>query len=214
MDWHHLESALVRCPVVPVLAVPDIDSAAPLAKALHAGGITVSELTLRTQAGLPSIAAFKSAAPDMVVGMGTVLDKNTLAASVDAGSDFIVTPGFDGPLLEALAACPVPALPGVATAGEAMAARGVGIKRVKLFPADAVGGASLIKGLGGPLSDMAFMPTGGVTLENMGDYLALGNVYAVGGTWIARTEHIEAGDWAGITQRARTASEAALQYRR
>lgn len=213
MDWQTIETALAACPIVPVLAVPHIDHAAPLARALAEGGITVSELTLRTDAGLPSIAAFKAAVPGMVVGMGTVLNAGDLAASVDAGADFIVTPGFDAALLAALSQCPVPVLPGVATAGEAMAARSGGIRQVKLFPAEAVGGAALIKGLGGPLQDMAFMPTGGVTLENMGDYLALANVYAVGGTWIAKTEQIEAGDWAGITERARDACERARAFR-
>ena len=214
MDWQQIESALKACPIVPVLAVPHIDHAAPLATALAAGGITVSEITLRTDAGLPSIAAFKSAAPGMVVGMGTVLSSADLDASVAAGADFVVTPGFDAGLLAALAQSPVPTLPGVGTAGEAMAARNAGIKRVKLFPAEVVGGAAMIKGLGGPLQDMAFMPTGGVTLDNMGDYLALKNVYAVGGTWIAKTEHIEAGDWEGIANRAKAAREAALNLRR
>lgn len=214
MDWQNIATALTACPVVPVLAIPDIAQAAPLACALAEGGITVSEITLRTEAGLPSIAAFKAAAPGMVVGAGTILDASDLERAVDAGADFIVSPGFDAQLLAALAACRVPALPGVATPGEAMAARNAGIRRVKLFPAEIVGGAAMIKGIGGPIQDMGFMPTGGVTPDNMGDYLALPNVYAVGGTWIAKPEHLVAGDWDAIAARARQACDMAAAARR
>ncbi|MEL6662667.1 MAG: bifunctional 4-hydroxy-2-oxoglutarate aldolase/2-dehydro-3-deoxy-phosphogluconate aldolase [Pseudomonadota bacterium] len=213
MDWSKIEAALAECPVVPVLAIPQIEQAANLAEALAKGGITVSEITLRTPAGLPAINLFKTTAPGMVVGAGTILDERDLSAAVEAGSDFIVSPGFDDNLLKSLSECPVTPLPGVATAGEAMAARNAGIKRVKLFPAEVVGGAALIKGLGGPLQDMAFMPTGGVTLSNMADYLSLKNVYAVGGTWIAKSEHLEAGDWEGITARAREACDAAKRIK-
>ncbi|MEM7723435.1 MAG: bifunctional 4-hydroxy-2-oxoglutarate aldolase/2-dehydro-3-deoxy-phosphogluconate aldolase [Pseudomonadota bacterium] len=213
MDWARTLSALEACPVVPVLSVDRIENAAPLARALFDGGITVSEITLRTDAGLPSVAIFKQTCPNMLVGAGTVLDAADLAAALDHGSDFIVSPGFDAGLLSALAECPVPVMPGVATPGEAMAARNAGITRVKLFPAGIVGGAAMIKGMGGPLQDMGFMPTGGVTLDNLGDYLALANVYAVGGTWIAKAEDVAAGDWTGITARARAACEAAKALR-
>lgn len=213
MDFSKLDAGLAKCPVVPVLAIPELVQAEPLAKALAAGGITVSEITLRTSAGLPSIQVFKDAAPGMVVGAGTILDASDLDAAVKAGSDFIVSPGFDAGLLNALAKCPVPPLPGVATAGEAIAARNAGISRVKLFPASLVGGAPMIKALGGPIQDLSFMPTGGVTMENMGKYLSLPNVYAVGGTWIAKPEHLNTGDWDGITARARAACEAAGQLR-
>ncbi|MEO0466731.1 MAG: bifunctional 4-hydroxy-2-oxoglutarate aldolase/2-dehydro-3-deoxy-phosphogluconate aldolase [Pseudomonadota bacterium] len=213
MDFNKLDAGLSRCPVVPVLAIPDIRQAEPLAKALAAGGVTVSEITLRTEAGLPAIQVFKDSAPGMVVGAGTILDENDLTAALDAGSDFIVSPGFDAGLLAALSKCPVPPLPGVATAGEAIAARNAGISRVKLFPASLVGGAPMIKAFGGPIPDLSFMPTGGVTMENMGDYLTLKNVYAVGGTWIAKPEHLDAEDWAGITDRARLACEAAARLR-
>jgi 2-dehydro-3-deoxyphosphogluconate aldolase/(4S)-4-hydroxy-2-oxoglutarate aldolase len=107
----------------------------------------------------------------------------------------------------------VPVLPGVATAGEAMAARAAGIMRVKLFPASLAGGAPMIKALGAPIQDMGFMPTGGVTLDNLADYLSLPNVYAVGGTWIAKPEHLVAGDWAGIAERASQALAAAKAIR-
>ncbi len=209
MDWPTLAKALAASPIVPVLSVDPLDVATPLAHALQAGGITVAEVTLRTAAGLEAISAFKRACPDMVVGAGTVLDANDLRRALDAGADFIVSPGFDAGLLDVLAGAPVPVLPGVATPGEAMAARNAGLRHVKLFPAEIVGGAAMIRSLGGPLQDMKFMPTGGVTLANLGDYLALDNVYAVGGTWIAKPDHLAAGDWSGIEARAREACEAA-----
>jgi len=213
MDWQTLTDALTAAPVVPVLSVDPLESAAPLAEALAAGGIKVAEITLRTEAGLAAIAAFKAASPGMIVGAGTILDASDLDRAVEAGADFIVTPGFDAPLLTALAGVSVPVLPGVATPGEAIAARSAGLHRVKLFPAEIVGGAGMIGALSGPLPDMAFMPTGGVTLANLGAYLALGNVLAVGGTWIARPGDIAAGDWAGIEARAREACTAAAAAR-
>lgn len=213
MDWNRILAALAACPVVPVLEIEEAAHARPLARALGDGGITVSEITLRTSAGLGAIGSFKAECPDMVVGAGTILDTKGLSAALEAGADFIVSPGFDPQLLAALAACRVPVMPGVSTAGEAMTARNAGITRVKLFPASLSGGAPMIKALGGPLRDMGFMPTGGVTLETLGEYLSLSNVYAVGGTWIAKPEHLAAGDWSGITQRAREATQAARALR-
>jgi 2-dehydro-3-deoxyphosphogluconate aldolase/(4S)-4-hydroxy-2-oxoglutarate aldolase len=213
MDWNRILTALDACPIVPVLSIPEAEHAEPLARALADGGITVSEITLRTPAGLGAIGTFKKACPDMVVGAGTILSAADLDTAVEAGAEFIVSPGFDSALLERLAACTVPVLPGVATAGEAMAARAAGIMRVKLFPASLAGGAPMIKALGAPIQDMGFMPTGGVTLDNLADYLSLPNVYAVGGTWIAKPEHLVAGDWAGIAERASQALAAAKAIR-
>ncbi|MCI4643159.1 MAG: bifunctional 4-hydroxy-2-oxoglutarate aldolase/2-dehydro-3-deoxy-phosphogluconate aldolase [Hyphomonadaceae bacterium] len=213
MDWTRILEALDACPIVPVLSIPEPEHAEPLALALAEGGITVSEITLRTPAGLGAIAAFKSACPGMVTGAGTILNSQDLTTAVSAGADFIVSPGFDGSLLSKLATCPVPVMPGIATPSEAIAARTAGIKRVKLFPASLVGGAPMIKALGGPLQDMGFMPTGGVTLDTLADYLSLPNVYAVGGTWIAKPEHLVAGDWDGIAARAADALKAAKAIR-
>ena len=213
MDWNRILTALDACPIVPVLSIPEAEHAEPLARALAEGGITVSEITLRPPAGLGAIGTFKAACPDMVVGAGTILDSQGLTTAVNAGADFIVSPGFDASLLTKLATCPVPVMPGIATPGEAIAARNAGILRVKLFPAGVVGGASMIKALGAPIQDMGFMPTGGVTLDNLSDYLSLPNVYAVGGTWIAKPEHLVAGDWDGIAERASQALAAAKAIR-
>lgn len=213
MDWTRIEVALRECPLVPVLNVPEVDDAAPLASALAAGGITVCEITLRTEAGLASISAFKDAQPGLITGAGSILGTDSLGEALGAGADFIVSPGLDDELFEAFRTCPVPVMPGVATASEALAAYKAGLRRVKVFPASAIGGAELIKALAAPFPDMSFMPTGGVTLANISSYLTLSNVYAVGGTWIAKSKLIESGDWASITGRALEARNAARSFR-
>lgn len=213
MDWNRLEAALSECPLVPILNVPRIEDAGPLASALAAGGITVCEVTLRTDVGLSAIEAFKSAEPSMITGGGSVLDSAAMQDVLEAGADFIDSPGLDEDLLSAINRCPVPVLPGVATASEAMVAYKAGIKHVKLFPASVVGGAEFIRALAAPLPDMAFMPTGGVTLSNISSFLTQPNVFSVGGTWITKPELLEKGDFASITLRAREARKAARSLR-
>ncbi|MEM1149189.1 MAG: bifunctional 4-hydroxy-2-oxoglutarate aldolase/2-dehydro-3-deoxy-phosphogluconate aldolase [Pseudomonadota bacterium] len=213
MDWETLEAALCDCPLVPVLNVARPEDAAPLASALVAGGVTVCEVTLRTEAGLSAISAFKSECPGLITGGGSVLDSRAMHDVVSAGADFVVSPGLDDELLETFATCPVPVLPGVATASEAMVAYKAGLRHVKLFPASVIGGPELIKALAAPLPDMAFMPTGGVTLANISSFLTQPNVFSVGGTWIAKPELMERGDWAAITQRAKEARNAARSLR-
>lgn len=213
MDWKRLEAAFRECPLVPVLNVPKVEDAAPLAKALSAGGITVCEVTLRTEAGLEAITEFKNAQPDLITGAGSVLTTGAMDRVLEAGAEFIVSPGLDDELIEAFADCAVPTLPGVATASEAMTAHKAGIDHVKLFPASVIGGADLIRALAAPLPEMTFMPTGGVTLANISSFLTQPNVEAVGGTWIAKQTLVEAGDWASITARAREARNAARSFR-
>ena len=213
MDWTRLNAALKECPLVPVLNVPKIEDAAPLANALAAGGITVCEVTLRTEAGLKAIETFKSAEPDLITGGGSVLDAAALQRVREAGADFIVSPGLDDDLLAAFSGCPVPVFPGVATASEAMVAYKAGLRHVKLYPASVINGAELIKALVAPLPELSFMPTGGITLANISNFLALPSVFAVGGTWIAKPHLIEAGDWASITARAREAKNATRALR-
>lgn len=209
VDWTRLEAALRECPLVPVLNVPRLEDAAPLASALRAGGITVCEVTLRTQAGRDAISAFKETEPGMITGGGSVLCAGSMQEVLAAGADFIVSPGLDAELAEAFATCRVPALPSVATSTEAMAAFKAGLTHVKLFPAAVIGGADLIRALMAPLPEMRFMPTGGVTLANISSFLTLPNVFSVGGTWIAKPELIGRGDWGSITLRAREARKAA-----
>lgn len=205
--------ALKACPVVPVLTVETLAQAAPLARALSAGGITVIEMTLRTPAGLPAITAMKNAVPGLVVGAGTVLNETDVAAARAAGADFLVSPGADGGLLRAMSASGLPCMPGVASPSEALSAAAHGLRHLKLFPAEVVGGLAMLKSLQAPLPHLSFMPTGGVTLETLANYLALPNVHAVGGTWIAKADHVAAADWSGIEARAREAAAIARSVR-
>ena len=196
---------LKDCPVVPVVAVNHARDAVPLAEALVAGGINAIEITLRTETALDSIHAVAQHVPDMVLGVGTVTTPDEVKACEDAGAQFLVSPALAPKLQQALLDSPLLALPGTATPTEALTAYEAGFTRMKLFPASVVGGVSMIKGIGAPMPQLHFMPTGGVNTDNMAEYLALANVYAVGGTWIAKSDAIDSGDWDGITERARAA---------
>ncbi len=201
-----IDRILKAASVIPVLEIATIDAAAPLAVALAAGGLRVVELTLRTGCALDAVGKMKNAAPDLIVGMGTVRSADDIAASRKAGADFIVSPGATPALLDALAASGVAALPGVATASEAMTAEEAGFKALKFFPAEAAGGIACLKSLAGPLPDLVFCPTGGISAERAPDYLALANVACVGGSWIATKAMIEGGDWDQIQMNARYAA--------
>lgn len=192
--------------VIPVLEVADLETAAPLAKALAAGGLRVVELTLRTACALDALGAMREAAPELVVGMGTVRAEEDVARSLDAGAAFLVSPGADAGLLAALARSGAPVLPGVATASEAMAVAAAGLSAMKFFPAEPAGGVPYLKSLAGPLPGLVFCPTGGISADRAPDYLALPNVACVGGSWIATRAMIQNGDWDGVTENARRAA--------
>lgn len=195
--------------VIPVLEVERLDDAAPLAQALAAGGLRVIELTLRTACALEAVGAMKRAAPSLIVGMGTIRSRDDVKAAITAGADFLVSPGATPDLLAALKG--VPALPGVATASEAMGAAEAGFQALKFFPAEPAGGLAYLKALAGPLPDLVFCPTGGIDAARAADYLALSNVRCVGGSWIAPKAAIAAGDWRLIEANAGRA--AALRRR-
>jgi 2-dehydro-3-deoxyphosphogluconate aldolase/(4S)-4-hydroxy-2-oxoglutarate aldolase len=203
-----LKLAAAKAPVVPVLVVSAVEQAAPLAKALLDGGLTIAEVTLRTPAGIGAIEAMKAAAPELMVGAGTVLNGDDVRQSVDAGADFLVSPGMSPGLLVALGRHRPLMIPGVATASEAMSRHEEGFEMLKLFPANIAGGVPALKALSGPLPHLQFMPTGGVSADNAGEYLALKNVVAVGGSWIATQADVDSGDWAGIARKAREALSA------
>jgi len=202
-----IDDILKAASVIPVLEVERVEDAAPLARALADGGLRVVELTLRTAAALEALGAMKRAAPELIVGMGTVRTPEDVARSMAAGAHFLVSPGASATLLKAMAGAP--ALPGVATASEAMTAFEAGYRAMKFFPAEPAGGAAYLKSLAGPLPDIRFCPTGGITPERAPDYFALPNVACVGGTWIATKVMIAAGDFAGI--RVNAARAAALK---
>ena len=193
-------------PVIPVIVVDRLDDAVPMAKALVAGGVRVLEVTLRTEAGLPAIAAIAREVPDAVVGAGTVRNAADAKAAHDAGAKFIVSPGYTKAVGDACKSLGVALLPGVSTGSEIMMAADDGFTFLKLFPATAVGGIPLLKALAGPLADIAFCPTGGITPETAPQFLALPNVKVVGGSWLTPADAMKNGDWARIERLAREAS--------
>jgi 2-dehydro-3-deoxyphosphogluconate aldolase/(4S)-4-hydroxy-2-oxoglutarate aldolase len=193
--------------LVAVLTIQRVDQAVPLARALVAGGVRTLEITLRTAAGADSAAAIKEAVADAIVGLGTVVSTRDLELAKSLGLPFAFSPGATPDLLDAAVELGVPFVPGIATASELIAAMGRGFTTVKLFPAEQVGGIGALKALGGPFPTARFNPTGGVSEANMGLYLALPNVVAVGGSWMAPAADVEAGNWPAITDRARQAMD-------
>jgi 2-dehydro-3-deoxyphosphogluconate aldolase/(4S)-4-hydroxy-2-oxoglutarate aldolase len=193
-------------PVIPVIAIDKFEHAIPLARALVAGGIRVLEITLRTEHGLPAIRAIAESVPEAIVGVGTLTAPEEFAASRDAGAVFGVSPGLTPALIDAAKRSGLSLLPGVMTPSEVMAAREAGFRQLKLFPAVPAGGIGMLNGIAGPLGDVAFCPTGGITQETAPQFLACKNVVCVGGSWLTPKAAIEAGDWGKITELARAAS--------
>ncbi|MBW7921681.1 MAG: bifunctional 4-hydroxy-2-oxoglutarate aldolase/2-dehydro-3-deoxy-phosphogluconate aldolase [Rubellimicrobium sp.] len=194
-----------RAPVIPVLVIEDARDAAPLARALVAGGLPVIEVTLRTPAALQAIRAM-AGVEGAVVGAGTLLGGADVAAAQAAGAMFGVSPGATDGLLDAGIAAGMPLLCGTATPSEAMRLLERGFGVAKFFPAVANGGPGVLKAWAGPLPQMRFCPTGGIGAANAGDWLALPNVMCVGGSWVAPRQAVAAGDWDGITRLAREAA--------
>ena len=192
-------------PVIPVLVIEDVAHAVPLAEALVAGGLPALEVTLRTPAALDVIRAMASVEGGMV-GAGTLLTPEDVRAAKEAGARFGVSPGITDRLVAACEEADLPLLGGVATVGEAMGMLERGYNVCKFFPAEANGGAKALKAFAGPLPQMNFCPTGGVTPENAKDYLSLPNVLCVGGSWIASSDLVNVGKWSEIEERARVAS--------
>lgn len=170
-------------PVIPVLVIDDVAHAVPVAQALVAGGLRVLEVTLRTACALDAIAAMKRV-PGAIVGAGTVLNPQDLAAAIAVGSEFIVSPGLTDPLGKAAVASGIPFLPGVANAADIMRGLDLGLTHFKFFPAETSGGRPALKALAGPFGGVRFCPTGGITLASAPDWLALDPVLCVGGSWL------------------------------
>ncbi|MEY5100950.1 MAG: hypothetical protein RJA36_3669 [Pseudomonadota bacterium] len=195
--------------IVPVVVIADAAQAVPMAEALLAGGIDVMEITLRSDAALAAIEAVARAVPEMQVGAGTITRAAEVAQVQAAGARFGLSPGCTPALLSAVRAANLPFVPGVATPTEAMAARDAGFGLLKCFPAAQLGGVEVLKAWGGPLPELRFCPTGGVSLANLASFLLLPNVAMVGGSWLTPAAAVAAGDWAQITRLAREATEAA-----
>ena len=193
-------------PVVPVLEIPEIKYAEPLAIALSKGGLKYAEVTLRTECGIDAIKIMKETAPDLSVGAGTILTEGDVDACVKVGADFIVTPGTSPQLREALLKLDMDVMVGVTTATEVMSRLEEGFGVLKFFPAESFGGAGTLKSFSGPFKHAQFCPTGGITYEKIPQYLALSNVVAVGGSWIATKQLMEDGEWGKIEDNARLAA--------
>ncbi|MGH3451215.1 MAG: bifunctional 4-hydroxy-2-oxoglutarate aldolase/2-dehydro-3-deoxy-phosphogluconate aldolase [Haloechinothrix sp.] len=199
-------SVLDLSPVVPVVVLTDPDHAVPLARALLSGGIRTIEVTLRTDAALPAVERIAAEVPDMVVGAGTVTSPGQVADAVGAGAQFLVSPGSTATLLDAMAAAGLPFLPGVSTVSEVLSVLERGLTEMKFFPAEAAGGRAYLKAIAGPLPQVRFCPTGGITPRTAPEYLELPNVGCVGGSWLAPADALAAGDWTSVKQMATEAA--------
>ena len=190
-------------PVIPVIVLNDVAHAVPMARALVAGGIRMLEVTLRTPQALACIEAIARDVPEAVVGAGTVRSKADAQAAARAGARFAVSPGYTTAVGQACRDAGLALLPGVATGSEIMMAQEEGFTELKFFPAMQAGGPAMLKAWSGPFFDVKFCPTGGVTLQNAPEFLALPNVVCVGGSWLVPAAAVAQGDWASVTQLAR-----------
>jgi len=202
----NIREILGMAPVIPVLTLSDLAHAVPLAGALVGGGLRVLEITLRTPVAIGCLEAIRKAVPDAIVGIGTLTRAVDFAAAGRAGAQFGVTPGLTPELAAAARGARFPLLPGVMTPTEVLAARLAGFNILKLFPAHQAGGVEMLRALGAPFPDVLFCPTGGITRAHAPEYLALPNVVAIGGSWVAPRALIEAQDWQGIEALARDAA--------
>jgi 2-dehydro-3-deoxyphosphogluconate aldolase/(4S)-4-hydroxy-2-oxoglutarate aldolase len=208
-----INSPLDVSPVIPVVVIEDPVKAVPLARALMAGGVGIIEVTLRTPRALEAVAAVSAEVPEIALGVGSVLTAEDVDRALDAGAEFLVSPGASQPLLSRLVEAPVPVLPGAVTVSEVLTALDHGLTELKFFPAGPAGGPKYLAALGGPVPQVRFCPTGGVTQANMADYLQLPNVATVGGSWLTPSSLVDGGDWAGITALASAAIASATVHR-
>jgi len=212
---HNPFDAIARLGVVPVIAIEEARHAVPLADALLEGGLTVAEITFRTSAAAEVLSILHEERPELMIGAGTVLDRISLDAAVAAGAKFGLAPGFDPEIVEAAQAAALPFAPGIMTPSELTAAVKRGVRLAKFFPAGIAGGPTALEGISAPFAHLGirFVPTGGVSLDTMSDWLKLKAVAAVGGTWIARTDDIRQGRFADIARKAREAVARAGEIR-
>ena len=194
-------------PVIPVIVLHDVAHAVPLAEALVAGGIRMLEVTLRTPQALACIEAIARQVPQAVAGAGTVRSAADAAAAARAGARFAVSPGYTRAVGQACRDAGLPLLPGVATGSEIMQAQEDGFTELKFFPAMQAGGPAMLKAWSGPFGDVRFCPTGGVSMANAAELLALPNVACVGGSWLTPADALARGDWAQVTELARQACQ-------
>jgi 2-dehydro-3-deoxyphosphogluconate aldolase/(4S)-4-hydroxy-2-oxoglutarate aldolase len=208
-----LNIRLARAPIVPLVVPDNPETAIKTTRALVAGGLTVIEVVLRTSAAIEILAEVVRAVPEAIVGAGTVLSEEQAREVDAAGAQFIVSPGFYAPVVAFAQSAGLPVFPGVATASEAQNAWNMGLRSLKFFPASLAGGPAMLKALGSVYRDLKFMPTGGVTADNLADYLALPNVLACGGSWLTPDSAIAESNYQVITDLASRAMVIAQSVR-
>lgn len=193
-------------PVIPVVVIDELAHAVPVARALVAGGLPVIELTLRTPVALDAVRAIADQVPEIRVGAGTIVTPGQAKQALDAGAQFLVSPGLTPALLDAMMQTGLPFLPGTATVSEVLAVLEAGFSEMKFFPAEASGGAAFLKSIAGPVPAARFCPTGGITAASAASYLALPNVGCVGGSWLTPADALDSGDWERVAGLARAAA--------
>lgn len=194
-----IEQRLKEIKIVPVIAINSADQALPLAKVLMENGLPCAEVTFRTEAAVESIRLMREAYPDMLIGAGTVLTAAQVDQAIDAGVDFVVSPGFNPTTVKYCQQRNMPIIPGVNNPSLVEQAMEMGLKTLKFFPAEPSGGISMLKALTA-VYPVSFMPTGGVSPSNVNDYLAIKSVVACGGTWMVPTDLMDNGDWDSIAE--------------
>ncbi|SNS90098.1 bifunctional 4-hydroxy-2-oxoglutarate aldolase/2-dehydro-3-deoxy-phosphogluconate aldolase [Rhodococcoides kyotonense] len=201
------ESLLDRVPVIPVVVIENLDHAVPVAKALVAGGLPVIELTLRTPVALDAIERIAAEVPDILLGAGTIVTPGQAKQALDAGAQFLVSPGSTPTLTAAMRDTGLPHLPGAATVSEVLTLLEAGYTELKFFPAEASGGANFLKSIHSPVPAARFCPTGGITAASASSYLALPNVGCVGGSWITPADVLAREDWDAVEAAAQHVHE-------
>jgi 2-dehydro-3-deoxyphosphogluconate aldolase/(4S)-4-hydroxy-2-oxoglutarate aldolase len=206
-------SVLHQFPVIPVIVLDDANDAEPLAEALLAGGLNIIEVTFRTAAAAESIERIAKAFPEMQVGAGTVVTPEQAKRAIEAGSKFGLAPGTDPETIAYFKECDIPFIPGIMTPSDIQTAVKAGCTTLKFFPAGAAGGPKLLKAMAAPYANLGvkFCPTGGVSLNNMNDYLSMSEVFAIGGSWLATKAQIQGKEWGTITQQVKDALAKAAQ---
>lgn len=209
-----IEEKMHEVGIVPVVVIENVEDATPLAKALLDGGVCFMEITLRTECALEAIAKVAAEVPDMIVGAGTVLNKEQAQKAVDAGAKFIVSPGFSEDIVKWCLENGISCCPGCVTPSEIMKALELGLKMVKFFPANVYGGIKALKALAAPFGGVKFLPTGGINADNMNEYVSADFVAAVGGSWICTKADIKAHEFAKITELSKQATDAIKSARK
>ncbi|MCB1445558.1 MAG: bifunctional 4-hydroxy-2-oxoglutarate aldolase/2-dehydro-3-deoxy-phosphogluconate aldolase [Rhizobiaceae bacterium] len=193
--------------VVPVIAIERVSDAVPLADALLEGGLPVAEITFRTEAAADVLSAMRDARPELCIGAGTILDRTNLERAIASGARFGLAPGYDPDIVDAAGSAGLPFCPGIMTPSDLTLATARGVRLAKFFPAGVAGGPKALSGIAAPFAHLGirFIPTGGVTEATIGEWLAIRQVVAVGGTWIAKTEDIREGRFKDIARNAAAA---------